>query len=152
MMKELYDNYTKTQYDIEKIDEKIRRLESKRSRLYEKSGWINQIVAPLAKKLAEHFNLQYEIYGPFGLGAETSIYLRADMKQSIVEADTWHITLCPAFTDKRPALLYKTGEQTNDYRPGSIGWLNGFNDVLAPLPDEFDEIVKLMRFDKGHAE
>lgn len=152
MMQELYADYAKTQADITKIDEKIQRLENKRRRLYEKSGWVTQIVIPLAKKLAEHFGLSYEIYGPFGLGAETSIYLREDMKKSICEADTWHITLCPRFTEEGDRLYYKTGEQTNEYAQGSIGWLNGFNDVLAPLPDDFEEILKLMKFCKGDAE
>lgn len=152
MMQELYNNYTKTREEIKKVDDRIARLERKRRSLEEKSSWVTQIVTPLAEKLAEHFGLFYEIYGPFGLGARTSIYLRADMTKSIVEADTWGITLSPSFQDGRPVLYYETGEKTNDYQRGSIGELNGWNNRLAPLPDSVEEIAELMNFSKGHAE
>lgn len=46
-------------------------------------------------------------------------------------------------------MRYDTGEKTGDYQNGSIGELNGFNNVTAPLPDTIPEIAALLRwFDK----
>lgn len=162
MMNELYDACAQDEKDcrqaVEALDAKIRkhtasiqRLEKKRDKISTR-GWVQMIVIPLAEKLAEHFGLKYEIYGPFGLRCETSIYLLADLEKGIVKSDTWGLTLTPHYDgeDNRTICYYETGEETPGYEPGSIGWLNGFNRVEAPLPDSFEEIVKLMRFLPGH--
>lgn len=39
----------------------------------QKLYFVNGIVIPLAEKIAKRFNLHYDIYGPFGLSAQTSI-------------------------------------------------------------------------------
>ena len=109
----------------------------------------DNIVEPLAKRLAEHFEMGYEIYGPFGMECETSIYLRKDMKESICDQKTISITLRPDW--EKLWLSYNTGEKISRYPKGSVGDMNGYNDVYAPLPVEFEEILKLVTndFEKG---
>ena len=119
---------------VAKYDEQILQLD--RPTCY------SAIIEPLAKKLSEHFGMPYEIYGPFGLEAETSIYLRKNMDARISEQPTINITLRPS-RHSETGLLYDTGERTDQYRPGSIGWLNNMNAICLPLPMEFEELLKL---------
>lgn len=103
------------------------------------------IIEPLAKKLADHFGLEYELYGPFGMECETSIYLSKDLNVSICDQKTISLTLRPDW--EKNWLTYNTGKKINRYPKGSLGDMNGYNDVYAPLPMEFDEILKLVTND-----
>lgn len=138
------------------LDQKIRerkaqleRLEKRRKKVPQTS-WVEGIVEPLARTLANRTGLSSEIYGPFGLNCTTSIYLRKDMSKSIVEQPTRSITLIPRYGenlhywDDDFIIYYQTGEKTNRYAPGTIGELNGMNNVAAPLPDTIEEIEKLL--------
>lgn len=107
------------------------------------------IIEPLAKKLSEHFGMPYEIFGPFGLECETTIYLRKDMNLSICDQPTISLVLRPDFDENW--IAYNTGEKVMRYPKGSVGDMNGYNDVYALLPVEFEEILKLVTndFEKG---
>ena len=52
-------------------------------------------------------------------------------------------------TMKSVHLRYDTYERDNSYERGSIGELNGFNKIEAPLPESIDEIVELIKSRKG---
>lgn len=123
---------------IEKYDQQIWSLD--------RPTYCSAIIEPLAKKLSEHFGMPYEIYGPFGLEAETSIYLRKDMNARISEQPTISLTLRPSERSESK-FLYDTGERTDHYPPGSVGWLNNMNAICLPLPMEFEEILKLVTND-----
>lgn len=154
--KEILKNYyiKKSNYENKKkqLDEKINKyaerisiLDEKRSKLINKSiSWIDGIVIPLAKELSKKFNMDYEIFGPFGLCCETSIYLKEYKNKSITKQTTYSITLEPHSIETLE-IVYRTGERTNKYPVGSIGELNGFDCITKPLPDTIDEIAKLMR-------
>lgn len=142
--------------DTERIREKIqvrekqierlkKKMEKREKAYYEKDfpNWIETIVKPLMHDLEKHTGLHGEIYGPFGICCKTSIYLRKDMKESITEQSTLHITIEPPTNDRK--IYYETGEVNNRYAKGSIGELNGMNKVKAQLPDTIEEIVALLR-------
>ena len=100
---------------------------------------------PLSDRLSEKLGLPYEIYGPFGLSCETSVYFVKDTKKRVSEQKAKGITVYPECTeDGSIRLKYYTGEKTNDYEPWSIGDLNGFNKVKAPLPESIEEILSLI--------
>ncbi len=129
---------------IEKAEERLAKLKTqlqKHNRKY--INWVDGIVIPLAKELSKKFNMDYEIFGPFGLCCETSIYLKEDKNKSITKQKTLSITLEPGNLSEYK-LLYRTGERTNKYPSGSIGDLNGFDCITESLPDTIDEIAKLM--------
>jgi len=128
---------------IQRLEKAIEKLQKEEEKEY--TGWVDGVVRPLAQKLAENTGLYYEIYGPFGLDARTSIYLRADMKKSITEQDCLGITLVPRWSDGDLVMMYETGETTNQYQPGSIGWMNGMNNIEARLPETIEEIMGLLR-------
>lgn len=153
--KEILENYRvkKTAHEEKEkfLDEKIERTKKRLKKLeaqLEKHdskyiGWVDGIVVPLAEELAKKFNMTYEIFGPFGLCCETSIYLKEDKNKCITEQATLSITLEPGVLSKCE-LLYRTGERTNSYLSGSIGDLNGFDYIKKPPPDTIEQIAKLM--------
>ena len=141
---------------IKKLEKKIEWHEKKKRKMN-----TDTILIPLATEICKRKGFKhFEIYGPFGLTCETSIYFsniphtetdKMQTKIDICKVDTWGITLTP--TNKcESEYEYWTGEQTNDYQQGSIGWLNGMNNVYKPLPNDIDEIIKLLRFSEGRAD
>lgn len=150
-VKEIFDNYNKerTEADAKEknIKEKIARLERKLDKIYKSYPTrTKRFVVPLAEALKEATGLPfYEIYGPFGLDCETSIYLSRFGKQGsipICEVETYSLTL-KWKPDGTP--LYWTGKKTEEYPEGSIGYYNGFNNIYAELPNEISEVVKVLR-------
>lgn len=104
----------------------------------QKSGrahWIDSAIAALAVDIEEATGKPTEISGPFGLRAE--IYLRAGDD---------YIIITPEFPEEEKIeLYYDTGKFTDAYQPGTIGCINGMNNIRAPLPDTLDEIIGLLR-------
>jgi hypothetical protein len=154
-MRELLDKYNElTQREREQSDyiesriqlrkKQIERLE-KRLKGLPDTGWIKGFLEPLAAAISEKVGLPWEIYGPFGLSCNTTIYLREDMNKSICDQRTLSITIEPELDDGAWSFVYRTGETTGDYKLNTIGWLNGFYCVTEPLPDTLDEIVGLLK-------
>lgn len=130
---------------VERLEKQIEKLEKKSDDIRYGRGWVKGIVEPLAEELSKRTGLKYEIYGPFGLRCETSIFLREDMSKSITEQETRSIKLTPYTTkDGIESVKYDTGEEQGEYQIGSIGYMNGFNHVSAPIPDTIEEIEKLL--------
>ena len=164
---ELYDAYLAKEREERRINERIidrelqiARLEKKKSKL---GGWHAHLVIPLAEILTPLLECEtYEILGPFGLRAETSIWFKK--KDSTAKYCDYSLTLtlhnewdkdnyykgqyCMS-TMKSVHLRYDTYERDNSYAHGSIGELNGFNKIEAPLPESIDEIIELIKSRKG---
>lgn len=131
---------------IERANKALADLERKENALFHPSRY--DLIDALAEKLSKHYELDYKIYGPFGLECETSIYLFKNPKVSICEQDTISITLRPFGDGENDWIMYQTDEKLNRYERGTIGEMNGYNDVYAPLPKDLSEIIKLMRVSK----
>lgn len=71
--------------------------------------------------------------GPYGLRAEV-----------IISSDSHILIVTPDFEDGNLKLYYDTGEKTDRHQPNTIGEINGFNNVQAPLPDTIEEIAGIM--------
>ena len=164
---ELYNAYLAKEREERRINERIidrelqiARLEKKKSKL---GGWHANLVIPLAEILTPLLDCErYEILGPFGLRGETSIWFKK--KDSTAKYCDYSLTLtihnecdkdnyykgqyCMS-TMKSVHLRYDTYERDNSYAHGSIGELNGFNKIEAPLPESIDEIVKIIKSRKG---
>ena len=159
-MKALYEHYDKLMREAKESTEKgyetiakkkqsIRRLEKQIEKIeqsiYRYPSWVKEVLTPLADRISERLGLPYEIYGPFGLSCETSVYFQADKETAITDQPIKHLTVLPEYADDHSFyLLYYTGESTNEYMEGSIGYLNGFNNVRATLPDDFEAIMKII--------
>ena len=137
----ILDLIAKKRQSIKRLEKQIEKLETK---CYCYPSWIKTVLTPLAQKLSEKIGMPYEIYGPFGLANETSVYFHKDMTKSICDQPTKHLTVVPEFNGDKFYLKYYTGEKTNKYQSGSIGELNGYNNCRAVLPDDFNEILKIV--------
>lgn len=164
---ELYENYLAKDREERRINEliiehemKIERLEKKKRKI---GGWFDTLIHPLAKVLTPLLGCEnYEILGPFGLRAETSIWFKK--KDSTAKYCDYSLTVtlfnefdknsiykdryCMSST-KTVELRYDTGERDGSYQRGSIGELNGFNKIESPLPESIEEIVNLIKSRKG---
>lgn len=137
--------------EIEKRRERIKRAEKQIEQLKNRQDkeyayWFDDVVYPLMHDLEKLAGDGWygEIYGPFGLECQTSIYLRRDMSRSICDQPTYGLTIYPP--NDNGVMKYQTEEKTNTYPKGSIGDLNGMNFVQAALPDSIEEIWKLMKY------
>lgn len=148
-----YDKCNKLEETISKAQAKLKKLQSN------SPSWIQNLLVPLAKELKERLGLKaYEIYGPFGCECETSLYLSnygKDGNIEITKVNTLSLTVRPHWKHNLTysqvmgfELTYRTGETTNEYAKGTIGELNGLNDVYAPLPTTIEEIIKLLRLNE----
>ena len=157
VLEEKFDVLLKKANDLDKAyKEKLERAKARTDKAYDKITKLcvneapsirRNLIIPLAEKLSAHFGMQYEIYGPFGTECETSIYLRKDMSKSICDQPTISLVLRPLWKEKW--LAYNTGERVMKYPKGSVGDINGLNDVYAPLPMDFEEILKLVEYSES---
>lgn len=97
------------------------------------ASWLDSAVAALAADLEEYTGERMEIGGPYGLRAE-----------AIISSDSYILILTPYFDSGSLKLYYDTGETTEKHQPNTIGAINGFNNVQAPLPDTIEEIAAVM--------
>ncbi|ADO59957.1 hypothetical protein [Paenibacillus polymyxa] len=160
MLKELMDSYLnslkdfnekrnhaqvvidKEQGRLEKLQKKIDKM---KHNLYEMPhpNWFDSIFNPLAEALSQKLNKKYDFYGPFGLRNETTIYFMENLNISICNQDTWSITLYPGGLGDG-IIYYQTGETKDGKDRNHVTDPNGFNMLIAPLPDSIEEIEKLL--------
>ena len=164
---ELYNAYLQKSQEERRINERIIDHERQIARLNKKKdklgGWHANLVIPLAEILTPLLECEsYEILGPFGLRAETSIWFKkkdspakyCDYSLSLTVHNEWETNnyykgkYCMGAM-KNVHLCYDTFKRDNSYERGSIGELNGFNKIEAPLPESIDEIVKIIKSRKG---
>lgn len=137
------------------LEEKIARLQRKLKKHRDNNpSVIECLIKPLARAIKERCGFKaFEIYGPFGLECEISVYFANEGKDgdiAICEVETWGLTLhvrCKDFAEVTH-LEYWTGETTDEYAKGTIGELNGMNNIYAKLPTDLEEIVKVLRHSK----
>ena len=114
-------------------------------------GWYNGAVIPLAEAISKAIEMPYEIYGPHGLSCETSIFFFVNGKVgAITKEPTLELTVYPEYCNNEAApdgfcFFYDTGESVERFKPGTIGYINGFNKVTKPLPNELEDVIQLMR-------
>lgn len=152
---------------IHQLEEKKKAIELKIEKEWHKNfGDIKLIYKPLAEAICQKMNIKYyEIYGPFGLDHETSIFFSNESKKpsksekfglcrpiDICNVDTYGLYDLVTRGENETEVHYATGEETNEFPKDSIGYLNGFNRVRKPLPDSLDEIIKVLRFSPAKKE
>lgn len=174
-LKEEYINKVNKNTDRRKVlEEKKRKVEEQIKKL----KWVNRIdgfLIPLAKEICERAKIKYfEIYGPFGLESETSIYFSNQAEKesksekygiettiNICNVETWSLMTRLSELDileqDEPGtynfykhildinLRYYSGKSTNDFKEGTIGYYNGLNDIYLNAPQDIDEIIKILR-------
>ncbi len=106
--------------------------------------WTKLIIENIAKEMLQYFpdRLVYEIYGPFGLGAHTSIWinhpewdLRDDEKKQLPH---YFFEFSPDLSKESNSTLSRINRNinNNEFAQGTIGELNGFNHPIINIPNE----------------
>lgn len=98
------------------------------------------VIDMLAADLQEKTGMKARVSGPFGLRAECPIYLNEDAGKG----EGYFIVIIPSFKRDTLELYYDTGETKIRFDPGTIGDINGFNNVIQRLPDTLDEIIQCL--------
>lgn len=154
-MLKIYEEFNKQQAEYNARVQRLEKLiaahkKTLRKLEHEGKGWIEGVLYPLAKRISGELNgMPWEIYGPFGLSCETTVYFFPGDGRDICKDETYGITLYPQMSEEKGFYLtYDTGKRTNNYPEGSIGWMNGFHHVQAELPDDISEIVALLSHHK----
>ena len=160
-MQEIYASYLKQENNVRKLEEKIADKQRQLRRLEKKmqyTSWLDYILHPMAKALVPMLGCtEYEILGPFGLRSETCVRFKKKDSDAKYGDYSLHVTLHCDYNDdslykgeylcrskKSVTLKYDTGARDNSYEPNSIGELNCFNKIEAVLPDDLNEIVKII--------
>ena len=133
------DYYRLTRQRLEKereeIDKQLKTLD--KERLF----WIEDLVKPIGELLLKEKEFEgctMQIYGPFGIGAETSIFFSKDDKTII-----GHLSFEPGDLDVGELRLRNTRVNTHEYKDGTIAELNGMNHPLMAMPNTIRELVKV---------
>lgn len=120
--------------------------------VYEEMGaldygnWVSDVLWPLADELARRTGKYPQLSGPVGLGAKLTIALVDDPDKRSYEQESLEITVEPAFEDESIFFNYETGCVSDRYEPGTVGYVNGLNNITARLPDSVEEILGLLRY------
>jgi len=145
----------KTQRRIleEKIEQgkaQLARLKARHDALYLKNpSWLEALLRPLLaiiKQQMAGWVCDDEKLCLLGLGCCVPVFFfREGMAQdadNLSAENSVYIVFLPGDLDKGE-LLYETGERTNRYTTGSIGEINGFNNITKPL-ESIEEAVQFL--------
>jgi len=101
--------------------------------------WKDFILLPLVREVGMRLNMEYEVSGVFGLRLECYITVK-DENNSYICCTT------PGFCgDEFFSLYYDTGERIKPRHND----LNGFDNVVKPLPESIEELIELMKEREG---
>ncbi len=149
MIQEIIENFKarmrKYRRDRQRICELSEKIAAMRDEL-ECPRWRDELVEPLAREMADRFGLSYEVMGPFGICARVPIYFEDSDGNTVAG-----LTLQPGNLDEGE-LYYETGETADRFEPGTMGEINGMNNVTERLPQDMDEIAEIFarRIEKYH--
>lgn len=108
-------------------------------------NWKEDVMVPLAEEMAKRTGRTPVVLGPCGIGAKVTIILTDGPGDNWYKQDWLEIVIEPTFEDEHMVFNYETGETCNRYEEGTIGEVNGLNNVTARLPNNIEEIMKLLK-------
>ena len=107
--------------------------------------WKVAVLDKLAEAMGKKLGLHYTVQGPAGLGSRCFIILYADKDQKPTEQPHKELIVQPTFLDGKLYFCYETGVVIERYEKGTVGYQHGFNNEVANLPDDLDEIISLLK-------
>lgn len=135
-----------TNYNDEwnRLERKKKVLEKKLDRLdrLERPYWGDWLIKPIAEAIVKKMpNRRYEILGPFGLNAETSIhfYKKGVSEKELFKKDNClSLTFRPGELDEGELRIVDLTVNTGRFAVGSIGEMNRMNYPDKPIPPDAD--------------
>lgn len=143
---ELLNEHTSKKIAYRKEEERLnKRIENAQKRLKKHHNaypyWTIELVKPICEAIAqkEHLCLdEDERYLTFGLRGECPVFFKDYLGKRV-----GGITFTYDFDDDNGArLFYDTGKRMGIHERGSIGYLNGFDNIVEPLPNTLEEIIE----------
>ena len=139
------------EHEIEKLDTQIkntRRLADKWRReaarvIY--PDWKDVVLKKMARQIADAHGFCYEVQGPAGLGSRCFITLFSDKDKRPIDQEHKLLIVQPIFEDDKLRFGYETGRKIGRYEKGTVGFENGLDNEVLPLPDDLEEIYRLFR-------
>ena len=133
------------------------RIEFRRQQIERLKKRIDKLVYPhyhnaleeIGKYICERTGYGYEILGPFGIKAQSSLWIidktkdRKDLNAYVV----WSLSVSPNYEDNGHTqyLTYDTYKKKGYYHQNSIGALNGLDNIEEVLPDTIEEVWEVMK-------
>ena len=99
--------------------------------------WKDFVLLPIARDIGLRLGLEYEVSGPFGVRLQCYISL-TDKTGKIM----YILSVIPRF---QGSLLNSIDYDTGEIKEGCIHDLSGFNCVTAPLPNNCEDIIWIMK-------
>ena len=111
------------------------------------SDLIEDVCETIKKYVLKNYKeyIEVEYMGPFGLGCEWVIkFIKPGNEKDRI---SFHTDFTKNEKGERNGfcMMYPTGEKTNEFKPGTIGYVNGFNNIREKLPMDIDEIMKIVK-------
>jgi hypothetical protein len=131
------------------IKEQIEILEEELNNL-ENPYWFEDLIKPLVKEVVNRVDeLNYaHILGPSGL-RNSVVLLFAEKKEYLDEIfdypDKYYsIAIFPKYLDNAVFMYYTNEKAETQHEKGTIAEMNGMNNATEILPEDIDEIIKLI--------
>jgi len=111
-------------------------------------SWIDDMVKPIGEAMLRTPELAdrvMEIFGPFGIGARTSIHF---YRKDIADVDRFKGDNClsikfePGDLDSGELYLVDENINTKKFKEGTIGEINGMNNPVTPMPKSIKSLVQ----------
>lgn len=156
-MQEFMENFNNAKSEYNKQRDYLEdRIEYRRRQIERLEKKVDKLAYPhwhdALKEIGEYICKQtgydYEILGPFGLRANTSLWIVDKTKDRRDEFDKyiiWRLSVCPHYAENNMYLTYDTGRKQGNYNQNSLGAMNGFDNVEEVLPDTIEEVWELMK-------
>ncbi len=154
IISEYTDKETHNKAERAKINARIEQREKQIQRLkarLDKTGyisWIDDLVEPIAKAMAEKMpKRRYEVLGPFGVGATTSIHfykIGIEESRQFDSDNCKSITFRPKDLGKGTLVLVDYTRELPGFTKGSIGEMSGLQYPTIPIKNTVDELLQFM--------
>jgi hypothetical protein len=135
---------------INEAKELVTQLEKEYSDTYGTVSWITELIEPIAAEMLKDSRLKdryFDILGPFGLCARTSIhfYRNGVTRETMFKNDNClSITFVPMDLKNGKVDLEDTATNTSEWKQGSLGEMNGMNHPNTPMKATIKELVDFM--------
>ena len=100
------------------------------------------MIERIANAIAEKTGTNTEVLGPAGLACRYFL----SFTDKVTDRQLYSLSLQ---VDVEPGgkftVAYETGRTVNRYQAGTIGYMNGLNNVTEPLPDTLEETIKILK-------
>lgn len=136
----------KLETQIDRAKARLARLEKARSELQHPS-WIDILIKPIAEAMSKRLpDRTVDILGPCGITCATAIHFYkkgVDNKDKFNGDNCISITFRPA-ADLPDLTVIDYSVDTQEFKPGTLGEINGMNHPSIPIQDDIDWLLSFM--------